>query len=604
MTDSLPAPQSPAPDATKEQAVRLRSAAEAEAQARLARATQLGASERPAEEVMHELLVMQIELEMQNEELRRAQQALEESRDRYVELYEFAPVGYFTLTADGQVLEVNLTGATLLGRERKEMRQRRFARFVIREDSERFHQLFTSVVRGETHQASELALVRGDGSVFDGRLDCVCVVADGKPPIVRITLTDISDRKQAQEALQRLNENLEAQVAERTRELRDNEEQLRQSQKMEALGQLTGGIAHDFNNLLQSIVGTLELVQRRVKQGKTDDVERHLSGAMNSANRAAALTHRLLAFSRRQPLDPKPVEPNPLIMSMEDLLRRTLGEKIELKLVLDDALWLTLCDAHQLESSLLNLVINARDAMPHGGTLTIESVNATIAKASPEARELTPGQYVCLCVTDTGTGMTAGIIERAFEPFFTTKPLGQGTGLGLSMIYGFAKQSGGHAKIDSEIGKGTTVKLYLPRFFGGAPERPLTVDHEGGRRSEPGETVLIVEDESPVRDLIRETLHDLGYRTLEAFDGPSGLKRLLSDERIDLLVTDVGLPGLNGRQMADAARFRRPELRVMFMTGYADNAMLTSEFLPPGMTMMTKPFSLEEFAARIRTIME
>ena len=597
MNDSQDGAQDGAQDSS------LRAKAEAEAQARLFRASQIGA-ERPAEEIVHELLVMQIELEMQNEELRRAQQALEESRDRYVELYEFAPVGYLTLTADGHVSEVNLTGATLLGRERKEMRQRRFARFVIREESDRFHRLFMSVLQGDEHQASELALVRGDGSVFHGRLDCVRVMSGDKPPIVRITLTDISDRKRAQDALQRLNENLEAQVAERTKELRANEEQLRQSQKMEALGQLTGGIAHDFNNLLQGIVGTLELLQRRIGQGRTDDVERYLSGAMNSANRAAALTHRLLAFSRRQPLNPKPVKANPLITSIEDMLRRTLGEKIELKLDLDESLWLTLCDAHQLEGALLNLVINARDAMPDGGTLTIESCNVDIGAASPDARELAPGQYVCLCVTDTGIGMPEDVIDRAFEPFFTTKPLGEGTGLGLSMIYGFAKQSEGHAKIYSKVGKGTSVKIYLPRSCGTATEEELAPRLPDARQSEHGGTVLLVEDEALVRNLIRETLDDLGYRTLEANDGPSGLKLLLSDERIDLLVTDIGLPGLNGRQIADTARLHRPDLKVLFMTGYAANTTLAGGFLPPGMAIMTKPFPLEEFAVRIRGIME
>ena len=597
--------QNAAHDAKKAHDSRLRAQAETEAQARLARATQIGAPERPAEEVMHELLVMQIELEMQNEELRRAQLALEESRDRYVELYEFAPVGYLTLANDGRVSEINLTGATLLGRERKEMRQRRFARFVTQEDSDQFHRLFMSVLRDDVHQASDLAFLRGDGSVFHGRLDCVRVVADDKPPIVRITLTDISDRKRAQEALQRLNENLETQVAQRTNELRANEEQLRQAQKMEALGQLTGGIAHDFNNLLQGIVGTLDLLQRRIGQGRTDDVERYLSGAMNSANRAAALTHRLLAFSRRQPLDPKAVRANPLIASMEDMLRRTLGEKIELKLDLDDELWLTLCDAHQLESALLNLVINARDAMPDGGKLTIASSNADVGTASPEdKRDLAPGQYVRLCVTDTGTGMPEDVIERAFEPFFTTKPMGEGTGLGLSMIYGFAKQSEGHAKIYSEVGKGTTVKLYLPRFLGTATEHELAPRLPDARQSEQGETVLLVEDEALVRDLIREILDELGYRTVEANDGPTGLKWLLSDERIDLLVTDIGLPGLNGRQIADAARLHRPDLKVLFMTGYAENTTVAGGFLPPGMAIMTKPFPLEDFATRVRDIME
>jgi len=387
-------------------------------------------------------------------------------------------------------------------------------------------------------------------------------------------------------------------------EQRATEDALRQSQKMEAVGQLTGGIAHDFNNLLQGITGSLDLVQKRIGEGRIGEIDRFMTGAMTSANRAAALTHRLLAFSRRQPLDPRPVRANPLVASMEDLIRRTMGERIELELVLAGGLWLTQCDPNQLESAILNLVINARDAMPEGGRLTIETCNAhldTVYAASQ--RDVRPGQYVCICVTDTGTGMDAGTVAKAFDPFFTTKPIGQGTGLGLSMIYGFARQSEGYAKIYSEVGKGTTLKLYLPRHLGDTEEDdgPLSLSDVHG--AEAGETVLVVEDEAVVRGLIVAVLNDLGYRTLEAADGPKGLEILQSKRRVDLLITDIGLPGLNGRQVADAGRQLRPGLKVLFMTGYAENAALASGFLEHGMTMITKPFAMEALATRIRDIL-
>ena len=426
-------------------------------------------------------------------------------------------------------------------------------------------------------------------------------------------------RKEAEEAMRRSNEWLEARVAERTAELssaigqlneqvlerEQAEDALRQSQKMEAVGQLTGGIAHDFNNLLQGITGSLDVAQHCIVQGRIGELDRLLSSAMTSAARAASLTHRLLAFSRRQPLDPKPILANPLIASMEDLVRRTMGETIQLELVLSGGLWPTLGDPNQLESAVLNLVINARDAMPDGGRLTIETGNAHLDSAyAARTQGVSPSQYVCIAVTDTGSGMAPVVIERAFDPFFTTKPIGQGTGLGLSMIYGFARQSGGYCKIYSEVGRGTTVKLYLPRTHGEAAESAplpgLTQVHE----AESGEVVLVVEDEPVVRRLVVEVLRDLGYRILEAADGVTGLEVLRSRQRIDLLVTDVGLPGLNGRQMADAARERRPTLKVLFMTGYAENAAIASCFLEPGMAMITKPFAMHVLATRIRGMIE
>ena len=307
--------------------------------------------------------------------------------------------------------------------------------------------------------------------------------------------------------------------------LRRTEEQLRQAQKMEAVGQLTGGIAHDFNNLLTGVIGSLDLMKRRIGQGRIADVERYVSLATTSANRAAALTHRLLAFARRQPLDPKPVDINQLVSSLEDLLRRTIGETIELEIVSAGGLWGTFCDPHQLESSLLNLVINSRDAMPEGGRLTIETSNATLDSFyTAEIRDVAAGQYVCLSVSDTGVGMSPAVQARAFDPFFTTKPIGQGTGLGLSMIYGFARQSEGHVRIYSEVGQGTTVKLYLPRYRGAVEEAAVSATADAIPKAQAGETVLVIEDETSVRALVTEVLHDLGYRALEAGDGPSGLE--------------------------------------------------------------------------------
>jgi CheY-like chemotaxis protein len=326
---------------------------------------------------------------------------------------------------------------------------------------------------------------------------------------------------------------------------------------------------------------------------------------MTSAQRAAALTHRLLAFSRRQPLDPRPVEANRLVAGMEDLLRRTLGPSISLEMVMAGGLWRTLCDAVQLESALLNLCINARDAMPDGGKLTIETANAHLDDAYAAAqRDVTPGQYVAICVTDTGVGMSAELISRVFEPFFTTKPIGQGTGLGLSMVYGFAKQSEGHVRIYSEEGKGTTVKLYLPRHRGSEEADEAETQAAGVPRAEAGETVLVVEDEPVVRGVIIEVLSELGYRALEAADGPSGLKLLQSRSRIDLLITDVGLPGINGRQLADQARERRPDLKVLFVTGYAENATLANGFLEPGMAMLTKPFAVDALMRKVSQLLD
>ena len=414
---------------------------------------------------------------------------------------------------------------------------------------------------------------------------------------------DITERKRTEDELRVLNETLEHRISAAVAERSAAEDALRQAQKMEAVGQLTGGIAHDFNNLLQGIVGSLDLVQTYITRGRLVEADRFVGSAMTSANRAAALTHRLLAFARRQPLDPKPVHANQLIASMEDLLRRSLGVSVDMELALAGGLWMTRCDSNQLENAILNLAINARDAMPQGGKLTIETCNAHLDGAyAARQREVTPGQYVCIGVTDTGEGMTAEVIARAFDPFFTTKPVGQGTGLGLSMIYGFARQSEGYAKIYSEVGKGTTVKLYLPRFHGDDDDQALELENEDNDARSSGETILLVEDERVIRALVVEVLQELGYFVLEAVDGPSAARILESDRRIDLLVTDIGLPGLDGRQVADIARKLRPELKVLFMTGYAENAAVASGFLEPGMQMITKPFPMKTLSSRVNDL--
>lgn len=386
-------------------------------------------------------------------------------------------------------------------------------------------------------------------------------------------------------------------------EKRAVEEQLRQSQKMEAVGQLTGGLAHDFNNLLAGISGSLEMMQVRKAQGRTEDCDRYFNAAQGAVKRAAALTSRLLAFSRRQSLDPKPANINRLLNGLEGLIRQTVGLGITVDLRNGKDLWPTLIDANQLENAVLNLCINARDAMLAGGALTIETANCWLDDRNGRLHDLPAGPYVCLSVTDTGMGIPHEIVPKIFDPFFTTKPTGAGTGLGLSMVYGFARQSGGHVHVQTEVGQGTTICLYLPRHG------------EGGRAQEgddpspavvpvgEGEVVLVIDDEPTVRMLVAEVLAESKYAVIEAQDGASGLRVLESNARIDLLITDVGLPGgLSGRQVADAARELRPDLKVLFITGYAEHDVISSGALGTGMSVLTKPFHMDVLAEQVRDI--
>jgi PAS domain S-box-containing protein len=466
-----------------------------------------------------------------------------------------------------------------------------------------------AIARGGAY-AHQYRVRRADGRYYwieaNGRVEHS---RDGTPLNFPGVLLDIEERRavekerdRAAAALRALNETLEQRVAERTAELMRAEEALRQAQKMEAVGQLTGGIAHDFNNMLTGVIGSLDLVKRHLAAGRMDRVDRYLDAANTSAQRAAALTSRLLAFGRRQSLDLKPTDVNGLVTGMEDLLRRTLGEQVELECRLAADLWPACTDANQLESALLNLCINARDAMPNGGQLTVESVNTHVdERYLHDHPGLTAGDYVVLCVSDTGIGMAPETMEKVFDPFFTTKPVGQGTGLGLSMIYGFARQSGGHVRIYSQVGEGTTVKLYVPRFVGEVEE---TSEAGVSTPRGAGETVMVVEDDAAVRLIVLEVLEELGYEAIEAVDARTAIPVLESNRRIDLLVTDVGLPGMNGRQLAEVARQSRPDLNILFITGYAENAAVRSGFLGEGMDMMTKPFAIGALATKIREILE
>jgi PAS domain S-box-containing protein len=386
-------------------------------------------------------------------------------------------------------------------------------------------------------------------------------------------------------------------------QLEEAQEQLRQAQKMEAVGQLTGGLAHDFNNLLAGISVSLEMIDTRVEQGRLSDVEKYLVVAQAATRRAAALTHRLLAFSRRQTLAPKPTDAVALVNGILDMIQRTVGPNVTVESLAEEDLWAALVDPSQLENALLNLCLNARDAMPDGGRIVIDMTNCTFDAAGARQHEVPEGQYLSIRVADSGTGMTPEVLAKAFDPFFTTKPIGEGSGLGLSMIYGFAQQSGGQVRIASQPGAGTTVSLYLPRFKGAAepehnqPDAPVMVI------AQPGETVLVVEDEPTILHLVSDLLDELGYRTLEAATGAAGLDILRSAARVDLLVSDVGLPGgMSGLQLANAGRQLRPDLRVLFMTGFAADAVFQNGRLEPGMAVLPKPFSVHVLAEQVREL--
>jgi signal transduction histidine kinase len=429
-------------------------------------------------------------------------------------------------------------------------------------------------------------------------------------------IVDIDEQKRGQQALAQAAQRLEQEVDARTLELREAlarleaeaedraraEEALRQAQKMEAVGQLTGGIAHDFNNMLTGIIGAIDILKRRIASGRLEDLDRFMDAASTSAQRAAALTARLLAFSRRQSLDSKPTDIGNLVHSLEDLLRRTMSESIEVEIVSATSLPPALVDANQLESAIINLAINARDAMPDGGRLTLACEEQELDAAFC-ARNLgvTPGRYVVVAVSDTGVGMDAATLDKVFDPFFTTKPIGQGTGLGLSMVYGFAKQSNGLVRVHSTLGEGTSVKIFLP-VADAEPEEQTAESapiHHGD-----GQSVLLVEDDESVRLLVRDVLEELGYKATEAPDGQQAVRILEDGQRFDLMISDVGLPGMNGRQLAEIAREHLPDLPILFVTGYAESAAVRGGFLSNNMQMIAKPFQIEMLSARIREMLE
>jgi PAS domain S-box-containing protein len=477
---------------------------------------------------------------------------------------------------DGTISSINPAWTQILGWRDTDLLGAKLIEFVAAEDRPRLESELLALARGTAPKLIELAMRTNSGGIR--RIEWSAVAVDN---LLQAVGRDVTAEREAEEAL------------------RKTEEALRHSQKMEAIGQLTGGIAHDFNNMLTAIIGSMEVLRRRISAGRYEDVQKFMDGAIGAANRAAALTHRLLAFARRQPLDPKAIDINQLVRGMDELLRRTIGEDVKLQIELAGENWLALTDGHQLENAILNLAINARDAMPGGGTLSIRTSREVLEEMQRHGQEeIDAGDYIVVHVSDTGIGMSPETLKKVFEPFFTTKPIGQGTGLGLSMIYGFARQSRGHVQIESTEGKGTTFRLYLPRYLGGADVQKVGMPTDMATGS--GERVLLIEDDSAVRLIISDLLRELGYSCIEVGDGQAALPMLTSNTPFDLLITDVGLPGMNGRQIADVARKHRPNLKILFVTGYAERATGEGKFLERGMEMVTKPFALDALALKIR----
>ncbi|UEG61603.1 ATP-binding protein [Stutzerimonas chloritidismutans] len=548
-------------------------------------------------------IIHQVE-DVTEEVLRQGSASLSHFEERFRAALLGSGIGTFTwLFSDGSLsLDSGLEQLFRLPLGLKVTSVDTFVEQVHPEDRADVRLAFAHYARGDDYTA-EFRLLRAGAECW---LACKAKAfrdANGALAYVAGACTDISARRRAEDALRvsenslrQLNETLEARVATEVAERSRAEEALRQAQKMEAVGQLTGGIAHDFNNLLTGIIGSLDLMQRRHQRNESLELERYIGAAVTSAQRAAALTQRLLAFSRQQALDLKPVDVNQLVASLEDLLHRTTGENITIETRLSAGLLPACMDVNQLESALINLVINARDAMPYGGRITLSTASFTMGETpDPKKRGMSAGEYVLLSVTDTGTGMAPNVMTRAFEPFFTTKPIGQGTGLGLSMVYGYIKQAKGYIQIESEPDIGTRVHLYLPVHQGEA----TALAHEPERTpTGAGETILVVEDEPVVRSLVVEVLNELGYETLEAGEASEALCITESEQRIDLLISDVGLPGMNGRQLADIARQQRPGLKVLFATGYAES-FAANDFLGPDMAVITKPFAIDVFASKV-----
>ena len=548
----------------------------------------------------------------------RANNFEEDDLEDLEDLFESAPCGYVSADAKGRITKVNQTLLAWLGHERAQLHGQRFQDFLNIAGKIYYETHFAPLLRmqGFFNEVA-LDLVRADGTAFPVLVNAVERRDEtGGVRFIRMTVFNASDRRryerellearnaaeQASAELRDLNLTLEQRINDAVQERLRAEDQIRQMQKMEAVGQLTGGIAHDFNNMLAIVIGGLNLVQRRLAKGDTD-VGQFISGAMEGANRAATLTQRLLAFSRQQPLSPQALKANDMVSDMSELLRRTLGETIQMETVLAGGLWQTYADAGQLENVVLNLAVNARDAMPDGGRLTIETANCHLDNAYAAEHGVAEGQYVLVAVTDNGSGMPPEVAAKAFDPFFTTKGVGKGTGLGLSQVFGFVKQSGGHVKIYSEPDHGTSVKIYLPRYYGNA-EAPARTLARGVPYGKSSEVILVVEDDLRVRELAVQMLRDLGYGVLEAEDGACGLQMLDRHPEVCLLFTDVVMPGMSGRLFADEARRRKPELRVLFTTGYSRNAIVHNGVLDPGVHLLPKPASLEQLALKVREVLD
>jgi len=536
------------------------------------------------------------------------------------DLYENAPCGYLCIAPDGRIASANKTIGIWSEVARHELVGTPFL--------DKLH--IAGRIYFETHLRP---LLNMQGFVNEVALDFEFVGGSVLPTLVnlserrdakgsllyiRMMVFKATDRRRYERELlaaraeaqasaktvQELNEQLQSQIAQVEAAHKQSEELLRQAQKMEAIGQLTGGIAHDFNNLLAGITGSLEFLDRRLEQGRIESLPRYVSAARGAAKRAATLTHRLLAFSRRQQLEPQATDINRVISDLEDMLHRSLGPAVRLEVIGAASLWSTVIDRNQLENAVLNLCINARDAMPEGGTVTIETSNKWLDHQVAIQRDMSPGQYVALCVTDTGTGMTPEVLGRAFDPFFTTKPSGVGTGLGLAMVHAFARQAGGQVRIYTELGKGTTICIYLPRHRGPAVESEAPAATTGSWQALHAETILIVDDEPTVRMMVSEAMTEAGYHIVEAADGPTALKLLETSARFDLLITDLGLPGgIRGEQLANTARKIRNNLKTIFVTGYAENAVLEHGLLAPDSRVLTKPFSIEALLRAVSSLL-
>ncbi|MDH4235781.1 MAG: response regulator [Nitrospira sp.] len=589
------------------------------AEARL-RITERDVAAMPAKDVqqlVYELQVHQIELGMQNEELRRTQAALEESRDRYMDLYNLSPAGHLTLDAAGLIVEANLKAGTLLGMPRENLIGQSLAQFLIENDADTFHRHWQEVLRADTIHSCEIQLRKKAGQPRWIHLDSIAIQKETGPIAHwQTSLLDISERKEADERVRRLNVELEQRVQDRTVELRaayDSlqkevnerqavEGQLLQAQKLEVVGQLTAGIAHEFNNLLTVILGYGDALLGELGP---DHPARALGTViMQSGERAAALTQQLLSFGRRQVLRPRVIDLNKTVTEFEKILARTLGEEIELATALTPSLGLVQADPDQMQQVLLNLSINARDAMPQGGRLMIDTANIeSTEERMTTSGPLAPGAYVVLNVQDTGAGMTPEIQARIFEPFFTTKEPGKGTGLGLPMVYGTVMQSGGVIDVESRFGQGATFRIYLPRVDSIEPAVAQPAAPLRGTRSGT-ETILLVEDEPSLRTVAQDILTRNGYEVLAASDGEDALKQYSRSQKpIHLLLTDIVMPKMRGSKLAERMTALQPDLKVLFMSGYAEDSMTAEGGLEQQRSFLQKPFTVSTLLEAVHNLL-